>query len=54
MMEELAKRPDVSLKTTYVDEEGNLRSFTIPAGQAPVEDDLFYGFVYLGNRYGWE
>ena len=54
MMEELAKRPDVSLKTTYVDEEGNLRSFTIPAGQAPVEDDLFYGFVYLGNRYGWQ
>ena len=54
MMEELAKRPDITLKTTYTDTDGTVKSFTIPAGQAPTDSELFYGFVYLGNLYGWE
>ena len=53
MMEELAKRPDVTLRTTYTEADGTTKSFTIPAGQALVDDDLFYGFTYLGNLYGW-
>ncbi len=53
MMEELAKRPDVSLKTTFTDTDGRRKSFTIPAGQAPADSELFYGFTYLGNLYGW-
>ena len=53
MMEELAKRPDVSLKTTFTDTDGSRKSFTIPAGQAPADSELFYGFTYLGNLYGW-
>ena len=53
MMEELAKRPDVTLKTTYTDSEGNVKSFTIPAGQALTDNEMFYGFTYLGNLYGW-
>lgn len=53
MMEELAKRPDVSLNTTFTDTDGSRKSFTIPAGQAPADSELFYGFTYLGNLYGW-
>lgn len=53
MMEELAKRSDVSLKTTFTDTDGSRKSFTIPAGQAPADSELFYGFTYLGNLYGW-
>lgn len=53
MMEELAKRPDVTLITTYTEADGTTKSFTIPAGQALVDDELFYGFTYLGNLYGW-
>lgn len=53
MMEELAKRPDVSLKTTFTDTDGSRKSFTIPAGQEPADSELFYGFTYLGNLYGW-
>ena len=53
MMEELAKRPDVSLKTTFTDTDGSRKNFTIPAGQAPADSELFYGFTYLGNLYGW-
>lgn len=53
MMEELAKRPDVSLKTIFTDTDGSRKSFTIPAGQAPADSELFYGFTYLGNLYGW-
>lgn len=53
MMEELAKRPDVSLKTTFTDTDGSRKSFTIPVGQAPADSELFYGFTYLGNLYGW-
>lgn len=53
IIEELAKRPDVSLKTTYTDAEGNVKTFTIPAGQAPTDGAEFYGFTYLGNKYGW-
>lgn len=53
MMEELAKRPDVTLKTTYTEADGTVKSFTIPAGQAPSDSEQFYGFTYLGNLYGW-
>ena len=52
MMEKLAGRPDVTLTTVYTEKDGTKKSFTIPAGEAPTEDD-FYGFVYLGNLYGW-
>ena len=53
ILKELIKRPDVSLKTTYKDKDGNARTFTIPAGQAPTDGAQFYGFTYLGNLYGW-
>ena len=53
MMEELAKRPDVTLRTTYTEADGTTKSFTIPAGQALTDEEMFYGFTYLGNRYGW-
>ncbi|MGN0376562.1 MAG: hypothetical protein ACI4ED_02895 [Suilimivivens sp.] len=53
IINELIKRPDVSLKTTYKDKDGNVKSFTIPAGQAPTDGAQFYGFTYLGNLYGW-
>ena len=53
MMEELAKRPDVTLITTYTETDGTTKSFTIPAGQALTDNEMFYGFTYLGNLYGW-
>lgn len=53
IMKTLRERPDVSLKTTFLDEDGIWKSFTIPAGQAPADEELFYGFTYLGNLYGW-
>ena len=53
ILKELIKRPDVSLKTTYKDKDGNARTFTIQAGQAPTDGAQFYGFTYLGNLYGW-
>lgn len=53
-MKALRDRPDVSLKTTFTDEEGNRKSFTIPAGQALDDGEQFYGYTYLGNLYGWE
>lgn len=54
IMDELSKRPDVSIQTVYTDENGVTRSFTIPAGAAPTDGELFYGFTYLGNLYGWD
>lgn len=53
IMKALAKRGDVTLKTTYLAEDGTWKSFTIPAGSAPTDGEQFYGFTYLGNRYGW-
>lgn len=53
IMAALRKRPDVSLKTTYTDKDKSTKTFTIPAGQAPDDGQLFYGFTYLGNLYGW-
>lgn len=53
MMEELEKRPDVTLNTVYTEPDGSIKSFTIPAGGAPADSELFYGFTYLGNLYGW-
>lgn len=54
IMKELLKRPDVSIQTIYTDKDGVTRSFTIPAGEAPTDGELFYGFTYLGNLYGWD
>ena len=56
IMNALRKRPDVSLKTTFkdYDKDGSIKTFTIPAGKAPDDNELFYGFTYLGNLYGWE
>lgn len=53
ILNELSKRPDVSLKTTFKDKDGSMKTFTIPAGQAPTDGAQFYGFTYLGNLYGW-
>lgn len=53
IMKTLGERPDVSLQTTFLDEDGTWKSFTIPAGCAPADEELFYGFTYLGNLYGW-
>ena len=56
IMNALRKRPDVSLKTTFkdYDKDGSIKTFTIPAGKAPDDGELFYGFTYLGNLYGWD
>ena len=56
IMNALKKRPDVSLKTTFkdYDKDGSIKTFTIPAGKVPDDNELFYGFTYLGNLYGWE
>lgn len=56
IMNALKKRPDVSLKTTFkdYDKDGSIKTFTIPAGKAPDDGELFYGFTYLGNLYGWD
>ena len=56
IMNALRKRPDVSLKTTFkdYDKDGSIKTFTIPAGKVPNDNELFYGFTYLGNLYGWE
>ena len=56
IMNALRKRPDVSLKTTFkdYDKDGSIKTFTIPAGKAPDDNELFYGFTYLGNLYGWD
>ena len=56
IMNALKKRPDVSLKTTFKDynKDGSIKTFTIPAVKAPDDEELFYGFTYLGNLYGWD
>ena len=56
IMNALRKRPDVSLKTTFkdYDKDGSIKTFTIPAGKVPDDNELFYGFTYLGNLYGWD
>lgn len=54
IINELLKRPDVSLQMIYTDKDGVTRSFTIPAGEAPTDGEQFYGFTYLGNLYGWD
>ena len=56
IMNALRKRPDVSLKTTFkdYDKDGSIKTFTIPAGKAPDDNELFYGFTYLGNLFGWD
>lgn len=51
IMKALQARPDVSLKTNYLTEDGTWHTFTIPAGSAPVGDTQFYGFTGLANYY---
>lgn len=53
IMEKLKTRPDIAFKTTFMTEEKTWKTFTIPAGQAPTDGELFYGFTYLGILYGW-
>ncbi len=53
IIEALLARPDVTLETHFTDEAGNRKGFIIPAGQAPADGAQFYGFIGLGNRYGW-
>lgn len=54
MMNELGKKQNASLKTIFTDKDGVKKSFTIPSGNVPADGELFYGFTYLGNLYGWE
>ena len=54
MMSELGKKQNASLKTIFTDKDGVKRSFTIPSGNVPADGEMFYGFTYLGNLYGWE
>lgn len=51
IMKALQARPDVSLKTNYLTEDGTWHTFTIPAGSAPAGDTQFYGFTGLANDY---
>lgn len=51
IMKALQARPDVSLKTNYLTEDGTWHTFTIPAGSAPAGDTQFYGFTGLANYY---
>lgn len=52
ILDKLAERGDVSLKTTF-DYDGNTYSFTIPAGSdySNLEDAKYYGFMYLCNAF---
>lgn len=54
MMSELGKKQNASLKTIFTDKDGVKKSFTIPSGNVPADGEMFYGFTYLGNLYGWE
>lgn len=53
IMEKLSERTDVTFKTTFLTKDKTWKTFTIPAGMAPTDGELFYGFTYLGNLYGW-
>lgn len=48
----LHKRSDVNLEVRFVEQEVNYR-FLIPAGRAPMEEEEWFGYFYLGGRYGW-
>lgn len=52
ILDKLAERGDVSLKTTFVS-DGITYSFTIPAGSnySNLEDAKYYGFMYLYNAF---
>ena len=57
VMEALAKRPDVSVYVSFLDQEykGNRVSFVIPAGEdtmSLLDEQGYAGFIYLGNKYG--
>lgn len=53
IMEALAARPDVTLKTVYL-EDGIEKGFSLTAADVKAENTKYYGFTYLGNKYGWE
>ena len=48
----LHKRSDVNLEVRFVEQEVNYK-FLIPAGRAPMEEEEWFGYFYLGGRYGW-
>lgn len=48
----LHKRSDVNLEVRFVEQEVNYQ-FLIPAGRAPMEEEEWFGYFYLGGRYGW-
>lgn len=57
VMKALAKRADVSLYVSFLDQEykGNRVSFMIPAGEdteALLDENGYTGFLYLGGIYG--
>ena len=57
VMEALAKRPDVSVYVSFLDQEykGNRVSFVLPAGEdtmSLLDENGYAGFLYLGGKYG--
>ena len=59
VLEALNKRPDVTLKVSFLDGEyrGDVRSFTIPAGTDAASfaaDSNFAGFMYIASKVGFD
>ena len=52
IMEALHKRSDVNLEVKFSDQGVNYH-FLIPATAAPTEEEEWFGYFYLGGRYGW-
>lgn len=52
IMEALHKRSDVNLEVKF-SEQGVNYHFLIPATAAPTEEEEWFGYFYLGGRYGW-
>ncbi len=53
VIEALQKRSDVNLEVKFTEQEIKYH-FLIPAGTAPTEGEEWYGYFYLGGRYGWK
>jgi hypothetical protein len=59
VLEALNKRPDVTLKVSFLDGEyrGDMRGFTIPAGTNALSyaaDTNFAGFMYIASQVGYD
>ena len=52
IMEALHKRSDVNLEVKF-SEQGVNYHFLIPATAAPTGEEEWFGYFYLGGRYGW-